>query len=123
MSTKKETVVEFLQLAATGHAREAFEKHAAPGFRHHNPHFDGSPDALREGMDANARQFPDKRLEVKLALEDGDLVSTLCHVRHTRDQAGFAVAHIFRFSGDRIIELWDLAQAVPEKSPNPHGMF
>ena len=29
----------------------------------------------------------------------------------------------FRFQGDRIVELWDLGQPVPEKSPNENGMF
>ena len=121
--TRKDIATAFLQLAATGRAREAFERHAAPGLRHHNPHFDASAEALRDGMDANARQFPDKRLEVKLALEDGDLVSTLCHVRHTREEAGYAVAHIFRFAGHQIVELWDIAQEVPRQSPNAIGMF
>src|SRR5262249_186078 len=31
----------FLRLAASGYAREAFQKHVAPGFRHHNPFFRG----------------------------------------------------------------------------------
>jgi predicted SnoaL-like aldol condensation-catalyzing enzyme len=123
MSTKKDTAVAFLQLAASGRARDAFEMYAAPGFRHHNPHFEASPEALRAAMDANAREFPDKQLEVKLALEDGDLVSTLCHVRHTHDETGYAVAHIFRFAGTRIVELWDLAQEIPRQSPNANGMF
>ena len=121
--TRKDTAVTFLQLAATGRAREAFATHVAPGFRHHNPHFDASPEALRDAMDANARQFPGKRLEVKLALEEGDMVSTLCHVRHTREEAGYAVAHIFKFAGAQIVELWDIAQEVPKQSLNANGMF
>lgn len=121
--SKKDVALSFLQLAATGHAREAYEKHGGPGFKHHNPHFDATPKALIDAMDANARQFPHKRLEAKLALEDGSLVSVLSHVRHTPDERGFAVVHIFRFDGDRIAELWDLAQEVPEQSPNANGMF
>ena len=38
-------------------------------------------------------------------------------------ERGFAVVHIFRFDGDRIVELWDLAQEVPDHSPNANGMF
>jgi hypothetical protein len=30
-------VMAFLRLAASGYAREAFQKHVAPSFRHHNP--------------------------------------------------------------------------------------
>jgi predicted SnoaL-like aldol condensation-catalyzing enzyme len=39
------------------------------------------------------------------------------------EDRGFALVHIFRFAGDRIIEMWDIAQAVPEISPNKNGMF
>ena len=121
--SRKEIARSFLQLAATGRAREAYEKYAAPTFKHHNAHFDAAPQALIDAMDDNARQFPKKRLEVKLALEEGPLVSVLSHVRHTPDERGFAVVHIFRFDGDRIAELWDLAQEVPAQSPNANGMF
>lgn len=36
---------------------------------------------------------------------------------------GAAVVHIFRFDDDRIVELWDIGQAVPEASVNENGMF
>ena len=36
---------------------------------------------------------------------------------------GTAAVHIFRFQGDRVIELWDVGQPVPENSPNENGMF
>ena len=121
--SRKDIALSFLELAVTGRAREAYEKHAGPGFKHHNPHFDAAPRALIDAMDANARQFPKKRLDAKLSLEDGDMVAVLSHVRHTLDESGFAVVHIFRFDGDRIAELWDLAQEVPEQSPNANGMF
>jgi predicted SnoaL-like aldol condensation-catalyzing enzyme len=37
--------------------------------------------------------------------------------------SGVATIHIFRFEGDRIVELWDVGQAVPENSLNDNGMF
>jgi len=42
--------------------------------------------------------------------------------QNARDR-GAAVVHIFRFEDDRIVELWDLGQAIPQDSPNRHGMF
>lgn len=45
------------------------------------------------------------------------------HVRHTPDERGYGLVHNFRFEGDRVAELWDLAQAVPASSPNANGMF
>jgi predicted SnoaL-like aldol condensation-catalyzing enzyme len=74
-------------------------------------------------MEENAHQNPDKRLEVLRALEDGDLVAVHSHVRQKPDDRGGAVVHIFRFEGDRIVELWDIGQPVPAESPNSNGMF
>ena len=120
---KKEVAVSFLQLAAAGRAREAFSKHAGSGFRHHNPYFAGDAQALMTGMDENARQNPDKRLEVLHAVEDGDLVAVHSRVQHHADDRGAAVVHLFRFEGDRIAELWDVGQPVPDESVNGNGMF
>ena len=32
-------------------------------------------------------------------------------------------AHIFRFKGEEIAELWDIAMEQPGESPNENGMF
>ena len=119
----KDAAISFLQLAASGRAREAFERHAAPGFRHHNPYFKGDAQTLMAGMDDHHREFPRKSCEVKQAIEEGDRVVLHAHVRFNPGDRGYALVHIFRFEGARIAELWDLGQEVPESSPNEHGMF
>jgi predicted SnoaL-like aldol condensation-catalyzing enzyme len=123
MSKYKDVAVKFLEMCASGRSREAFAQYASPSFRHHNPHFAGDAESLAAAMETNARQFPGKHLEVKRALEDGDTVAVHSFVRHTADEPGYALVHIFRFEQDRIVELWDIAMAVPADSPNQHGMF
>src|SRR5262245_58604934 len=122
MSTHKATAVSFLDLASTGKVKEAYA-HTTQGFRHHNPHFPGDKQSLMDGMQDNAAHFPDKHLEVKHTIEEGDLVAVHSHVRHTHDEAGYGLVHIFRFEDRQIAELWDLAQEVPKDSPNANGMF
>lgn len=121
--TRKDTAISFLHLVASGHVREAYQKHVGPDFRHHNPYFGGDAQSLMDGMEDNAAKFPNKIFEVQRALEDGDLVAVHSRVRLKPEERGFALVHLFRFRDDRIIELWDLAQPVPENSPNEHGMF
>jgi predicted SnoaL-like aldol condensation-catalyzing enzyme len=113
----------FLQRVCDGRVDEAYANLVAPGFRHHNPWFRGDAEALRQGMAQNAAQFPAKQLTVHRTLHDGDQVAVLSHVRHTPDERGYALVHIFRFEGDRIAELWDIAQPMPEDSVNENGMF
>ncbi len=123
MGTRKSVAVSFLQLAASGRAQEAYAKHVSPTFRHHNPYFAGDAQSLITAMDENARQNPDKRLDVLRALEEGDLVAVHSRVQHHAGDRGAALVHVFRFEGDRIAELWDIGQPVPRDSPNSNGMF
>jgi predicted SnoaL-like aldol condensation-catalyzing enzyme len=119
----KDAAISFLQQCAAGNPREGARRFAAPGFRHHNPYFPPSPEALFKGMEDNARQFPDKVLEVKHALEDGDLVAVHSHVRMKPGDKGIGVVHLMRFEGGKVAEFWDIAQEVPADSPNENGMF
>jgi predicted SnoaL-like aldol condensation-catalyzing enzyme len=123
METKKTIAVDFLQRAASGSVREAFASHVSAHFRHHNPFFSGDAGSLLEGMEKAARQNPDKRLMVQHTLEDGDFVAVHSHVRQRSDDPGAAVVHLFRFEGDRIVELWDVGQPVPPDAVNANGMF
>ena len=121
--TNKDIAVSFLNLASSGKVREAYSKFVGKGFRHHNPFFEGSAEALLAGMEENALQNPNKVLEVKRAIAEGNFVAVHSHVQPKPGDPGAAVVHIFRFEDGRIVELWDLGQPVPEKSSNRYGMF
>lgn len=119
----KGAAIAFLELASSGKVNDAYSKFVDPGFKHHNPFFEGSAESLKTGMEENARQNPNKVLEVKRAIAEGDFVAVHSHVRQKPGEPGGAVVHIFRFEDGRIAELWDLGQPVPENSPNQYGMF
>jgi len=121
--SRKEAAVRFLRLTASGQVREAFGKYVGPGFRHHNPFFRGDAESLMVAMKENAERNPGKALDIQRAFEDGDLAAVHSRVRLKPDDRGAALVHIFRFEADRIAELWDIGQAVPEDSPNENGMF
>jgi predicted SnoaL-like aldol condensation-catalyzing enzyme len=74
-------------------------------------------------MEENAHRNPDKVLEVKRVIAEGEFVVTHSHVKQKPGDLGAAVVHIFRFEKGRIVEFWDLGQPLPEESPNIHGMF
>jgi predicted SnoaL-like aldol condensation-catalyzing enzyme len=118
----KQAAISFLKLVVAGNVRQAQETHLADGFKHHNPFFEGSAEPLLKGMQENAAQNPGKVLDVKHAIAEGDFVAIHSYVRHNPEEPGFVVVHIFRFEQGRIVELWDLAQQIPEKSPNQYGM-
>ena len=122
-TSHKTAAQSFLRLAASGDVRRAFAMYTGEGFRHHNPYFPGTAEALMAGMEESARQNPEKTIEFKRLLEEDDQVCVLSLVRMKPGDRGVALVHIFRFEHDRIVELWDIAQPIPDTSPNANGMF
>jgi len=121
--SNKKAAISFLELASSGKLSEAYSKYVGEGFRHHNPFFEGSAEALQAGMEENAKQNPNKVFTIKLTIAEGGFVVIHSHVQQKPGELGGAVVHIFRFEQGKIVELWDLGQAIPEESPNENGMF
>ncbi|WP_113927897.1 nuclear transport factor 2 family protein [Bacillus sp. P14.5] len=123
ISANKERAVSFLNLIVSNQVAKAFEEHAGTDFVHHNPFFQGDAVSLKKAMEENGFENPDKVIEVKRAIQEGDTVVVHSHIKQTPEDRGAAVVHIFRFQEDRIVELWDAGQAIPEDSPNENGVF
>jgi len=121
-SDRKQAAISFLKLASSGKLDEAYSN-VSQNFRHHNPYFRGNAESLKAGMAEAHQKFPDTTLEVQHVFEADDLVAVHSRVRHSPDTPEIAVVHIFRFEGDRIVEMWDVGQEAPKDSPNENGMF
>jgi predicted SnoaL-like aldol condensation-catalyzing enzyme len=121
--TRRDAAISFMNLVGAGKVREAYDRHVDANFRHHNAYFRGDRESLMRAMEENAAKNPDKVVDVKHALEDGNFVAVHSHVRQNAQDRGGAVVHIFRFENGRIAELWDVGQAIPQDSPNELGMF
>ncbi|WP_342791211.1 nuclear transport factor 2 family protein [Streptomyces montanus] len=62
-------------------------------------------------------------MDFKRALADGDLVMLHSHVTTSPTDRGTAAADILRLKNGKIVEHWDVLQAVPETSANDNTMF
>ena len=122
MNTNKKRAKDFLLLAARGDSREAFKRYVGDDFIHHNAYFKGDGHTLMVAMEEAAKEQPNKVFEVLRELEDGDLVSIHSRII-PQDSPEMAVIHIFKFKEDKIVELWDFGQAVPDTVVNENGMF
>ena len=123
MKIHKEQAVNFLQLIVAGEIDKAYEKYVSSDLRHHNPYFKGDAESLKQAMKGNDDTSPNKTLEVKQTIEEGDRVMVYSHIKQSPEDSGAAVVHIFRFQEGKIVEMWDVGQPVPEDSPNENGMF
>lgn len=121
--TRKDIAQNFLKLAAKGDSHSAFQLYASENFKHHNAHFKGDAETLILAIEESAKKNPNKTFEIHHALQDQNLVAVHSHVKQNEDDPGAAVVHIFKFEKDKIIEMWDVGQPIPNETINEFGMF
>ena len=122
--SRKESAVALLRMASSGDVENAYARFIAPDFIHHNPYFKGDRESLKSAMIEAHATSPNKLIDVKRVFEDGDFVIThSLVVRGNPADPDVAVVHIFKFRGDKVVELWDLGQLVSADSPNENGLF
>lgn len=121
--TIKANAIHFLELTAIGKVAEAFHLYASPDFRHHNVNFKGDAASLKAAMLESAAYLPAKELEVQFAIQEENRVAIYSKVVIYPGEPGVALVHFFRFENDKIVELWDLAQAPPDEIINENGLF
>jgi predicted SnoaL-like aldol condensation-catalyzing enzyme len=119
----KAAAIHFLQLTASGNVNEAYYLYVSPEFRHHNLHFKGDAESLKAAMLESAIYLPAKQLEIRFAIAEENMVAVYSKVVVSPGEPGIALVHFFRFHDDKIVELWDLAQAPPEEIINENGLF
>jgi len=121
---KKESAVAFLRMAGFGQTEAAYGSFIAPDFVHHNQYFKGDRESLKSAMAEAHEKTPNKRIDVKRVFEDGNFVIThSLVVRGNPSDPDIAVVHIFKFRGDKVVELWDVGQLLSKDSPNENGAF
>jgi predicted SnoaL-like aldol condensation-catalyzing enzyme len=123
IQTQKEYAVDFLNLLMSGNINEAYESYVNMHGRHHNVYYASDFLSLKQGMIENQAQFPNKRLMVKNVLGDGNLVAVHSNIIMKEGEPGLSVVHLFRFENGKIVEMWDVGQALPVNSPNLIGAF
>lgn len=64
--------------------------------------------ALKQAMIDNHTEYPDKRIDIKRVIVEGDVVAAHSPVSLNPGDKNIAVVHLFRFQTDGIVEVWDI---------------
>ena len=90
----------------------------------HSPGIANGLEALLLLIEEFDRESPGYAVQVKRVIAEGDLCFAHCHYTFgARDTRGKAIAELFRFEGELIVEHWDVIQDIPAHSRNGNGMF
>ena len=106
-----------------GRVREAFETYVHEDYIQHNPLAPDGRAAAIAALEPYFASQPDAVREVHRIIVDGDLAAVHVRARQNPQDRGFAIVDILRLENGKIVEHWDVIQAVPEQSANPHPMF
>lgn len=124
LERNKSNVVAFYDLMFNqNQPAEAIERFAGAEYRQHNPHVEDGKAGFIAYFERMALEYPGKRVTFKRTLAEGNFVVLHCHQVWPQDLE-YAGIDIFRLDENgKIVEHWDVLQAMPTSSMHENGMF
>ncbi len=119
----KKIVLAFYDAALIRLDGEAARQYLGPQYIQHNPNVPDGEAALMGFIKFLNEKFPQRSVSIKRAMADGDLVMLHVHSKPSPEDRGSAIVDIFRVENGKIVEHWDVIQAVPETAKNNNSMF
>lgn len=119
----RQIVLAFQEQFFNQHDLHAADRYVAENYVQHNPTVPDGRNALVETFTKVFERNPQAHSQIVRSAVDGDLVYV--HIRSTLNPSdrGRAIVNIYRVSGGRIVEHWDVIQPVPEQAANTNTMF
>ena len=119
----KEMVIAFYNAAINDKDFEAASAYLGDTYIQHNPLAADGPEGLKGFLDFAKANLSTFKVEIKSAFADGDYVILHVHAKRNPEDRGSAVMDIFRVENGKVVEHWDVIQAIPETSANDNTMF
>jgi predicted SnoaL-like aldol condensation-catalyzing enzyme len=121
-AANKKLVVDFYRVVfIEKRVVEGFERFVAPEYIQHNPLLATGREPAVKFLGPRATR--ESVTDITRVIAEGDLVVLHVHSRTNLSDRGRAVIDIFRVADGKIVEHWDVIQAVPPTSANTNTMF
>lgn len=119
----RKTVLSFYEKGLNQKDADAALAYVGDRYVQHNPNAADGPDGFRKFIGFLREKFPNSHSEVKRAFADGDYVILHVHAVREPGTRGNAIVDIFKLENGKIVEHWDVVQAIPENPANSNTMF
>ena len=125
VARNKATVVAYYTTAFNDKKpEEAVAKYGGPVYIQHNPQAADGFDAFIAFVNSFTQQFPQLHVDIKRVIGECNMVVTHSHITTSPHDRGSAVADIFRLNRQgKVVEHWDVLQAVPPTAATDHTRF
>lgn len=123
LAANKRLVLAFYEQIIGRKDFEAGRKYMGEAYRQHSPYAKDGHEGLAAFIKFFRENFPNHRYEVKKVIAEGDMVVLHLHGMGGMNPFGEQVVDFFRVKDGKVVEHWDVIQAIPEKSDNPNGVF
>lgn len=102
---------------------KAASTYLGPKYIQHNPMATDGAEGFAKFVAYLRQNHPQARSEIRRAFADGDFVVLHVFEKLEPTDRGNAIVDIFRLERGKIVEHWDVKQAIPATSANNNSMF
>jgi len=119
----RKLVLDFYENVIGRREFDRWPEYLHPDYIQHKPNIGDGPQGVIDFMRDNYARYPKHTPEIIRSFVDGDYVFLHVHVHMEPLNRDIAVMDIFRCSGGRLVEHWDVEQPVPQEMRHRNGMF
>lgn len=120
----KKIVTDFYEGVFLKHqVQEYSDRYIGNQYIQHNPHVPDGKAPFVNYFTGYFKENPQAKNVIKRAIAEDDLVVLHVHSSQNAQDRGEAIVDIFRVQNGKIVEHWDVQQAIPEQSANRNTMF
>jgi len=123
LAANKRTVCAFYEVALNQRDFAAAAQYMGATYTQHNPMAEDGPEGFAKALAYLKQEYPHWKSEIRRVWAEGDFVILHLFERRRPEDLGNAVVDIFRLAQSKIVEHWDVTQALSASSANANGML
>ena len=123
LEKNKAIVVDFYNKALNDKDIEAAISLMGETYTQHNARIPDGKEGFRQFFTGFKEKFPNSHSKIVRVFAEGDFVILHVHMVREPGTRGEAVMDIFRLENGKLVEHWDVLQAIPETIPHSNTMF